>query len=92
MAMEPKGDWRIENCEFIRGEKLRRRRYEAPSKEWDHDHCMACWAKFADFEGSGIFHEGYATIAESKWGADYHWICPKCFSDLRESLEWVEVH
>jgi len=89
--MELKKDWRAETSEFIRGERLCRKKYRAPSKEWDHDHCAACWAKFADFDGPGILHEGYATIAESKWGADYHWVCPQCFNDLHELMEWIEV-
>lgn len=89
--MEHEKDWRAETAEFIRGERLRRKKYKAPSKRWDHDHCAACWAKFADFDGPEILHEGYTTIAESKWGADYHWVCPQCFSDLRELMEWIEI-
>ena len=89
--MDPKKDWRIDNCKDIYGERLRRKKYKAPRKDWDHDHCTACWAKFADFEGPEILREGYATIAESKWGADYHWVCPRCFNDLRELMGWVEI-
>lgn len=89
--MEPKKDWRAETAEFIRGERFRRKKYNPSSKDWDHDHCAACWAKFADSEGQEIQHEGYATVAESKWGADYHWICLQCFYDLREAMGWIEV-
>jgi hypothetical protein len=89
--MEPGRDWRIDTCEQIRGVKLRRKKYSAPRKDWDHDHCMACWAKFADFDGPDILHEGYATTAESKWGEDYHWVCSTCFTDLRDVMNWIEV-
>jgi hypothetical protein len=90
--MEPNKDWRIDNCKPIMGFKLRRKKYSAPRKDWDHDHCIACWAKFADFDGPGILHEGYATTSESKWGEDYHWVCPTCFIELHDVMHWVEVN
>jgi hypothetical protein len=64
---------------------------QCPSKEWDHDHCSACWATFADIEGPEILHEGYATTADYKLGADYDWICPTCFAELRDVMNWTEV-
>ena len=90
--MELQKDWRIDNCKHVRGERFHRKQYRAPREDWDHDHCLACWATFADFEGPEILHEGYATLAESKWGADYHWICAQCFNDLHELMEWVAVN
>ena len=90
--MESERDWRVDNCEQIRGVKLRRKKYSAPSKDWDHDHCTACFAKFADFDGRQILHEGYATTAESEWGEDYHLVCPTCFAELRDVMNWVEVN
>jgi hypothetical protein len=65
--MEPEQDWWIDNCKQIAGVKLCRKKYSAPRKDWDHDHYMACWAKFADLDGPEIAHEGYATTAESEW-------------------------
>ncbi len=90
--MEPERDWRIDNCKQIRGVKLRRKKYSAPRKDWDHDHCVACWEKFADFDGPDILHEGYATTAAYKWGEDYDWVCPKCFTELRDAMNWVEAN
>ncbi len=59
-----------------------------PSVHWDHDHCAACFVKFAEFDGPGIEHEGYATTEEYPKGAGYHWICARCFADLGEELQW----
>jgi hypothetical protein len=89
--MHPEQDWRVDNCKILKGVVLRRKKYSAPRKDWDHDHCLACWAKLAEFDGPEILHEGYATTAESKWGADYHWICPTCFTELRDVMNWTEV-
>ena len=89
--MDHKADWRIDNCRSIEGETFRRKKYKARSEQWDHDHCMACFAKFADFTGPDILHEGYTTTAESKWGEDYHWLCVECFGDLREAMAWREI-
>jgi len=67
--MELKKDWRAETSEFIRGERLCRKKYRAPSKEWDHDHCAACWAKFAEFEGLEILHAGLCDDGRIKMGS-----------------------
>ena len=90
--MQPEQDWRIDNCRLPKGVALRRKKYRAPRKDWDHDHCAACWATFADFDGPEILHEGYATTAEYKLGEDYDWICPKCFAELRGAMNWTEVN
>jgi hypothetical protein len=84
-------DQRVENCKYLKGVTFRRKKYRAPSKEWDHDHCDACWAKFAEFDGPGILHVGLATTAEWKLGEDHNWICPKCFIELRNVMNWDEV-
>jgi hypothetical protein len=68
-------DWRIRNCEILRGLRLRHKPYRQWSERWDHDHCAACWAKFGEFDGPDIRHEGYATCADYKLGADYDWVC-----------------
>jgi hypothetical protein len=84
-------DWRVENAKWLRGLGLRRKKYRKRSEQWDHDHCAGCWAKFAEFEGSDIQHEGYATCEDYKFGADYDWVCMKCFSDLKDEMGWTEV-
>jgi hypothetical protein len=56
------------------------------TETWDHDHCAGCWAEFAEFEGSDILHEGYATGADYPKGAAYWWVCPTCFTDLEATL------
>jgi len=89
--MQPEQDWRMDKCKRLRAVALRRKKYSAPSKQWDHDHCAACWAKFADLDDPEILHEGYATTADYKLGADYDWICPTCFAELRDVMNWTEV-
>jgi hypothetical protein len=84
-------DWRSDNCKRLRGLTFRRKNYGKWSERWDHDHCAACFAKFAEFKGSEIQHEGYATCDDYKHGADYDWICVSCFSDLKDEMGWKEV-
>ncbi len=85
-------DWRVDNVKHLRGLALRRQRYTRRSESWDHDHCAACWAKFAEFDGPGILHEGYATGEDYKHGAGYEWVCPNCFSELSEEMGWTEAN
>jgi hypothetical protein len=39
----------------------RTRQYVAPYADWKYDHCAGCWAKFGEYDGPGILHEGYVT-------------------------------
>jgi hypothetical protein len=44
-------DWRLEHLEtqsHLRGVTFVRKPYAAPRPGWDHDHCVACWAKLAE--------------------------------------------
>lgn len=84
-------DWRVENAKWLRGLGLRRKKFKKHNEQWDHDHCAGCWAKFAEFEGPEIQHEGYATCDDYKFGADYDWVCLQCFSDLKEEMGWTEI-
>jgi hypothetical protein len=84
-------DWRIENCKVLRAVKLQRKPYRKRSESWDHDHCAACGAKFAEFDGPEIHHEGYATCEDYDLGAEYDWVCVRCFSELKDEMGWEEV-
>ena len=70
---------------------MRFKRYTQRSESWEHDHCVTCWAKFADWEGAEILHEGYATTDSYDKGADYDWVCAKCFDELKDDLDWTVV-
>jgi hypothetical protein len=49
MTPTPEDDWRLTREEaWMHGAELRFREYEAPSDDWDHEHCSLCWAKFAE--------------------------------------------
>lgn len=79
----------MQQASTLRGAALRFRKYRRFSEEWDHDHCAVCWVKFAEWDGSNILHEGYATTAEYEWGGEnYDWVCPRCFELLKSDMEW----
>ena len=69
-------DWRIDNAKHTRNCTLRLEPYTEYSKDWDHDHCEACMAKFS-LEATGALRGGYATSDH------YRWICPSCFNELK---------
>jgi hypothetical protein len=81
--------WRIDNASHLKGVRLRLHRYTRLSERWDHDHCAACWAKFAEFEGPDVQREGYATCDDYRYGARYEWVCRDCFVDLKDDMHWT---
>jgi hypothetical protein len=85
---EPDKQWRIDNAGNLKGLQLQFLQYAKPSEQWDHDHCAACWTKFAEFDGPDILHEGYATRHDYPKGARYEWVCQRCFDDLRDEMQW----
>ena len=75
--MIEKDDWRLRGQEdYLLGENLYFRKWKAPKKEWDHDHCEFCWDKFSDYPDT--LHEGYTTED------NYNWICQTCYDDFKE--------
>ncbi len=80
--------WRIDNAEHLANLSLHFQRYTKWSESWDHDHCAARWAKFAEFDGPDILHEGYAAGSDYRYGAANEWVCPQCFTDLAGVLGW----
>lgn len=60
--MIDRNDWRLQGQEQnLKGVTLYWKKYKAHRESWDHDHCEFCWAKFAEFDGPDIIHEGYTT-------------------------------
>ena len=53
---------KLKRLERFRKSLFRIADYAAPSVEWDHDHCEAYWAKFAEFDSPEVLHRGYYTI------------------------------
>jgi hypothetical protein len=87
----PGDDWRLDNARHLCGLTLLRRPYKKWSDDWDHDHCAACFAKLAEFDGEDVLHEGYATPPGYKGDREgYDWVCVTCFHDLKTSLNWTE--
>ena len=81
----------METQPYLRGVTFVRKHYKAPSSKWDHDHCVACWAKFGEFDGPEIQHEGYATTEAFVHGADYDWVYLECFGLFCEPMDWKEA-
>jgi hypothetical protein len=80
--------WRIDFAKRLKGFRLQFQAYKPRGENSDHDHCAACWAKFAEFEGPDILHEGYATCDDYPRGARYEWVCQTCFDDLKDEMQW----
>jgi hypothetical protein len=91
MTSTPESQWRIDNASHLKAIRFQFRRWTRRHHDdpWDHDHCAACWAKFAEFDGPDIQHEGFTTCDDYKRGAGYEWICQTCFVDLQGDLEWT---
>ena len=68
----------------MKGVILVRRSYRPTSRKrnWDHDHCEFCGAKFMQGDHPEVLHAGYATLDEQ------HWICEPCFDDFRGEFNW----
>jgi hypothetical protein len=59
-------EYKLTQLKPLEGLTFRLRRYQAPTPDWDHDHCYGCCAKFAEFDGSDIQHEGYFTTVPAQ--------------------------
>lgn len=72
------------------GMRWRRANWTRPlgNPQWDHDHCVACWAKFSD-DIPGALCEGYSTGSGHDPGIRNEWVCNECFSRLAEELRWT---
>jgi hypothetical protein len=88
MSTDSPNQWKIDNARRLSGCMLHLQPYKRWSNDWYHDHCAACWAKFADFEGPEVLHEGYATGPDHPKGTGYAWVCPLCFEELADMLKW----
>jgi hypothetical protein len=91
MSTPDQKQWRKENAQLLRGARLQFRRYARPSETWDHDHCAACWAKFAEFDEPDVQHEGYTTCDDYKRGTGYDRVWVDCFNDLKDDLGWTLI-
>jgi hypothetical protein len=89
--MDSTKQWRIDNAKRLHGLRLQLRPYTVWGKEWDHDHCAACWAKFSESGDSEVLRDGYATGPDYPKGARYEWVCRQCFADLQSEMNWTEV-
>jgi hypothetical protein len=87
-------DWRLKHLgtqPYLRGVRFQRMRYRAYRPGWDHDHCVACWAKFAeaDLPNEPIQREGHTTCSDYQHGAEYDWVCLECFELFKDAMGWT---
>lgn len=58
-----------------------------PSKPgWDHDHCAFCADEICDrpVDEHTSCNAAWVDVVD-----EYHWVCPVCFEDFRESFRWT---
>ncbi len=85
-------DWRLKHLKtqlYLRGVHFQRKQYRAYRPGWDHDHCIACWAKFEATEPTP--RDGYTTCPDYQHGAEYDWVCPECFVLFKDEMGWTEI-
>jgi hypothetical protein len=60
-SAEEWAEYKLSQLKSLEGLPFQPRRYEAPTEEWDHDHCVGCWATFSELDRPDFLHEGYFT-------------------------------
>lgn len=60
-------DWRLKGNDWLVHLELTRKPYTQWSEEWDHDHCLFCWAKFMDPDSSAVVHLKYPLRHRKRW-------------------------
>ena len=53
-----------DRLEHLRASSFQLADYTPPTAEWDHDHCVGCWTKFANFDAPDVLHSGYFTFVQ----------------------------
>lgn len=87
--MVEKDDWRLNGQEsylkdILKDIPLYFIPFRPLSEQWDHEHCVFCWAKF--YLHPECLQEGYCTRPQNSRDAD--WICPECYEDFKEMFGW----
>jgi hypothetical protein len=78
------------SLEPLEGAELAFQPYRQQSPEWDHDHCLNCDAGISEDDPTDL-HEGWTTTGSHPDGAEYHWICSRCFEKRRGDVGWRAV-
>jgi len=82
--MEKEQDWRLSGQDrYLKGKTLLKKRYIAPSPDWDHDHCAFCWTKFGESVELETIQEGYTTED------NMYWVCQQGFVDFKNKFQWI---
>jgi len=75
-------DWRnMGQMDYLYQKKLLEVSYEPYSKKWEHEHCAFCWDKISLLPNT--VQSAYCTTDKR------HWICPKCYSDFKDTFKWI---
>jgi hypothetical protein len=65
--------------------------YKKPRPLWNHEHCVFCPRRIAeaDYGDPEALQTAYTTTFTHEEGdAGYEWVCPDCFTELREIFRW----
>ncbi len=80
-------DWRLLGQEkYLLDARLKWMTWRPYRPGWDHDHCAFCMAKISDrpVDGDTEYEAAWVTSID-----EYHWVCPVCFEDFRETFRWT---
>ena len=81
MVMQQGDDWRLDRRKLVEGHTLTWETWRAPKTTWDHDHCVLCWAKIADWSADDVQPEAYVDKERSEW------LCAACANEFRDLLK-----
>ncbi|HET9802681.1 MAG TPA: hypothetical protein VFP96_05555, partial [Candidatus Acidoferrum sp.] len=59
--------------------------YKSQNQTWEHEHCVGCWAKFMENGPTEALLAGYVTVDGDNW------ICPNCFDELHDEMDWTLI-
>jgi hypothetical protein len=77
-------DWRVDLAQHTKGATLTLKKYVHTGEKWEHVHCEICSEEFSETAPKAL-REGYTTPDNG------YWICPDCFSELKEQMGWKLV-
>ena len=85
-------DFKLSKLKRLEGLRFQLRKYDAPTKVWDHDHCVGCCATFSEIDRPDFQHEGYFTTVPTTNSPEPKFDGMKCIGEPRPggfALRWV---
>ena len=79
------------DLEHLRGLSFAHADYTVIRFGSDHDHCVACPAKFMESGWPNELHVGFVARCPIPHGSGawaWVWVCEQCFPELRTEMQW----